>query len=188
MRLRWLVPLLLALSASGAHAQPAPNPTAWFAGPSGRSTIPLQRSIDNKLYLTVMVKGQPLNLFIDTGATTIIHAEVIQRLGVPLADTEDETFGITGVAGRRQLALVDMVLGKTAITNYQVSAIDLSVMRDLHAKHGLPVFDGLIGADLLAVLRARIDFDRLVLEVRRPDQQTLDRLGITPPAADPAPR
>jgi predicted aspartyl protease len=188
MRLSWFVPLLLALSASGALAQPGPNPTAWFSGPSGRSTVPLRRSVDQKLYLTVMVKGQPLNLFIDTGATTIIHADVARGLGLPLTDTEDETIGINGVSGTRRLAFVDMVLGKTTISNYQVSAIDLSLMRELHAKHGMPVFDGLIGADLLAVLRARVDFDKLVLEVRRPDQATLDRIGVTRPAENPAPR
>lgn len=179
MRVRWLIPFLLAVSPSGAHAQFAPAPTAWFAGPSGRSTVPLHRSIDQKLYLTVMVNGEPLNLFIDTGASTIVHVDVIRRLGLPLTNTEDEAIGLTGVAGTRQLALIDMVLGKTTISRYQVSAIDLSVMRELHAKHGMPVFDGLIGADLLAVLRARIDFDRLVLEVRRPDQETIDRIGLT---------
>jgi predicted aspartyl protease len=182
MRLSWFVSFLLALSASGAHAQAGPNPTAWFSGPSGRSTVPLQRSIDQKLYLTVMVKGQPLNLFIDTGATTIVHVDVARQLGLPLTDTEDETVGLNGVSGTRQLTFVDMALGKTIITNYQVSAIDLSLMRELHAKHRMPVFDGLIGADLLAVLRARVDFDKLVREVRRPDQATLDRIGFTPPA------
>ena len=178
------MPLLLALSASGGHAQQTPNTTAWFAGPSGRSSVPLQRAIDNKLYLTVMVKGEPLNLFIDTGATTVLHADVARRLGLPLTDTEDEAIGITGVAGTRQLAVVDLVLGKTTITNLQVSALDLTGLRNLHAAHGMPVFDGLIGADLLAVLRARVDFDKLVLEVRRPDQATLDRIGFTRPAQD----
>ncbi len=187
MRLRWLVPLLLVLSAPGAHAQESPNATAWFAGPSGRSTIPLQRASDSKLYLTVMVNGEPLSLAIDTGATTVVHADVIRRLGLPLTDAEDDMFGITGVAGKRQLTRLDMVVGKTTITGYQVSAADLTAIRDLQGRHGLPVIDGLIGADLLAILRARIDFDRLVLEVRRPDQETLDRLHTTPPAAEPAP-
>ena len=176
--MRWLVVLLLAGFASGAHAQSAPPPTAWFAGPSGRAAVPLHRSIDQKLYLTVMVNGEPLNLFVDTGATTILHVDVIRRLGLSLTDTEDEAIGLTGVAGTRQLALVDMVIGKTTVTGYQVSVIDLTATRELHAQHDMPVFDGLIGADLLAVLRARIDFDRLVLEVRRPDQATIDRIGM----------
>ena len=184
MRLRCLVLLLLTLAPSSAHAQLDPNSAAWFSGPSGRSTVPLQRESDNKLYLTVMVKGQPLNLFIDTGGTTMLHADVARRLGLPLTDTEDPAVGITGVGGTRQTAVVDLVLGKTAITNYQVSVLDLSSLRDLHAANGLPVFDGLIGADLLAVLRARVDFDKLVLEVRRPDQETLDRIGLTRPVQD----
>jgi predicted aspartyl protease len=188
MHLRFVILLLLALSAQGAHAQLAPNTNAWFSGPSGRSIVPLQRAIDNKLYLTVMVKGQPLNLFIDTGATTVLHADVVRRLGLPLIETDTAAIGITGVAGTRQLAVVDLVLGKTVITNYQVSAVDLSGLRDLHAANDMPVFDGLIGADLLAALRARVDFDRLVLEVRRPDQATLDRLGFTRPAENPIPR
>ena len=178
MRVRWVVGLLVAWFASGAHAQTAPAPLAWFSGPSGRSTVPLHRSIDQKLYLTVLVNGEPLNLFIDTGATTIVHADAIRRLGLPITDTGDEAIGLTGVAGTRQLAQVDMVLGKTTITGYQVSVMDLTATRDLHAKHGMPVFDGLIGAELLALMRARIDFDRLVLEVRRPDQATIDRISL----------
>ena len=177
--MRWLLVLLLAwCSASSAHAQSAPAPMAWFAGPSGRSTVPLHRSSDQKLYLTVLVNGQPLNLFIDTGATTILHVEAIRRLGLPLTDTEDQAVGLTGVAGIRQLAQVDLVLGRTTITGYQVSVMDLTATRELHAQHDMPMFDGLIGAELLAILRARIDFDRLVLEVRRPDRATIERIGL----------
>lgn len=182
--MRWLVVLLLAGFASAAHAQSALAPMAWFSGPSGRATVPLQRSTDQKLYLTVLVNGEPLTLFIDTGATTILHVDVIRRLGLPLADTEDQAIGLTGVAGRRQTAEVNMVVGKTTITGYQVSVLDMTATRELHAQHNLPVIDGLIGADLLAVMRARIDFDRLVLEVRRPDQATIERIGLARAASE----
>jgi hypothetical protein len=179
MRIRWPIPLTLAFAAAAAHAQLPPNPTTYFAGPSGRFTLPLRRATDNKLYLTVTVKGQPLNLFVDTGATTVLDLDVARRLDLTLVATKDETIGITGVGSTRHLAFVDLLLGKIAITNHQVSILDLSALKALHRRHDMPVFDGLIGADLLAALRARVDFDKLVLEVRRPDRETLDRTGFT---------
>jgi hypothetical protein len=37
---------------------------------------------------------------------------------------------------------------------------------------GWPRLDGLIGADLLSILRARIDYDRKTLSIRRPDARS----------------
>ena len=138
----------------------------------------MQRSIDNKLYLTVVVEGQPLNLFIDTGATSVLDLDVARRLGLVLTPSDDRAIGITGVGSARQLTSVDLVLGKIEITDHQVSVVDLSALRELYAAHDMPVFDGLIGAELLAVLRARVDFDKRVLEVRRPDRKTLESTGF----------
>ncbi|MBW8745409.1 MAG: hypothetical protein JF628_13925, partial [Sphingomonas sp.] len=89
----------IGLLAEAAFAQPA-EPTTSFEGPAS-VTLPLKRAIDGKLYLTVPVMGRDLILFLDTGATTVIDINVARKLGVPLVDSGQMGFGLTGTAGKR---------------------------------------------------------------------------------------
>jgi len=155
-----------ALVAGAAFVQPA-APTTWFEGPAS-VTLPLKRSIDGKLYLTVSVMGQDQLLFLDTGATTVIDISVARRLGVPLVDTGQMGFGLTGMAGKRIGTHVDLRLGALKITNLPVDCLDLTQLRAVSRGNGMPDFDGVIGAELLTQLQAKIDFGRLTLTVKRP--------------------
>lgn len=156
----------VALLALPASTQPA-NSQVWFEGPSS-ITIPLRRAIDGKLYLTVPVMGRDLLLFLDTGATTVIDINVARKLGVPLVDTGQEGFGLTGVAGRRISTHVDLQLGALRVGGMPVDCLDLTQLRAVSRGNGMPDFDGVIGAELLTELRAEIDFGRLTLKVKRP--------------------
>jgi len=156
----------LGLLAGGSSA-PQEGPTTWFEGPSS-VTIPLKRAIDGKLYLTVPVMGRDLLLFLDTGATTVIDVNVARKLRVPLVDTGQQGFGLTGMAGKRISTHVDLQLGALRITNMPVDCLDLTQLRAVSRGNGMPDFDGVIGAELLSQLQARIDFGRLTLTVKRP--------------------
>jgi len=156
----------LALLAAGSSAQQK-EPTTWFEGPSS-VTIPLKRAIDGKLYLAVPVMGRDLLLFLDTGATTVIDINVARKLGVPLVDTGQQGFGLTGTAGKRISTRVDLRLGALKITNMPVDCLDLTQLRAVSRGNRMPDFDGVIGAELLNQLQARIDFGRLTLTVKRP--------------------
>jgi len=147
-------------------AQPA-EPRTWFEGPSS-VTLPLKRSIDGKLYLAVPVMGRDLLLFLDTGATTVIDINVARKLGLPLVDSGQMGFGLTGTAGKRIGTRVDLRLGALRITNMPVDCLDLTQLRAVSRGNGMPDFDGVIGAELLNQLQARIDFGRLTLTVKRP--------------------
>jgi predicted aspartyl protease len=147
-------------------AQP-PEPSVWFEGPSS-VTIPLKRAVDGKLYLTVPVMGRDLLLFLDTGASTVIDINVARKLGVPLVDTGQEGFGLTGMAGKRISTHVDLRLGTLKIANMPVDCLDLTQLRAVSRGNGMPDFDGVIGAELLTELQAKIDFGRLTLTVKRP--------------------
>jgi len=157
---------MTALLALPGYAQPADRPV-WFEGPSS-VTIPLKRAIDGKLYLTVPAMGRDLLLFLDTGATTVIDINVARKLGVPLVDTGQEGFGLTGVAGKRISTHVDLRLGALRITGLPVDCLDLTQLKAVSRGNGMPDFDGVIGAELLTELQAEIDFGRLTLKVRRP--------------------
>jgi hypothetical protein len=152
--------LALPLSAQG-------EPLTGFAGPSS-VTMPLQRATDGKLYLTVPVMGRDLIMFIDSGASTVIDIGVARQLGVPLIDTGQEGFGMTGRAGKRISTHVDMRLGQMEIAGLPVDCLDLSQLKAVSRGNGMPAFDGVVGAELLNQLRAQVDFGRLTLTVKRP--------------------
>ena len=166
MRRRAILIGALVLIALPGSAQPA-EPRVWFEGPSS-VTLPLKRAADGKLYLTVEVMGRDLLLFLDTGASTVIDINVARKLGVPLVDTGQEGFGLTGQAGRRISTHVDLRLGALGITNMPVDCLDLTQLRAVSRGNGMPDFDGVIGAELLNELQAEIDFGRLTLKLKRP--------------------
>lgn len=159
--------LALAVSSRLVGASEVGRSFAVFSGPS-KLTVPLVLSREGKPVVSVQVMGRPRNLFIDTGATTILDVEVARELGLDPVETVDGATGLTGVAGRRWVAVVTLKIGELSITDYPISCLDLSALRALNRSQGLPVLDGLIGADLLKLLRARLDYERLELTLRRP--------------------
>jgi hypothetical protein len=149
--------------ATAAHSELA----VAFEGPSS-STIPLKRAADDKLYFTASVMGRALVVFIDTGAPTVLDINIVRGLGAPLTETGEQGFGLTGKAGKRIAAQVDMQLGALTIIGLPIDCIDLTQLKAVSRGNGMPEFDGVIGADLLAMLQAQVDFGRLTLTVRRP--------------------
>ena len=112
--------------------------------------------------------GRDLLLFLDTGATSVLDISVARGLRLPLVDTGQQGFGLTGLAGKRISTHVDLRLGALKITGLPIDCLDLTQLKALSKENGMPEFDGLIGAELLTTLRARIDFDKLTLTLRRP--------------------
>lgn len=138
-----------------------------FAGP-GKLTLPFTVSREGKPVIAVQLMGQPRQLFVDTGATTLLDVGVARELGLHPMLAADGATGLTGVAGQRWLAVVTLKLGDLTITDYPISCLDLSALRALNQSQGLPALDGLIGADLLLILRARLDYGTRELTIRRP--------------------
>lgn len=155
------------LLGGAAFAQAAEPPVA-FDGPD-LTTIPLRRAADNKLYLSVPVMGRNLVMFLDTGASTVIDLNIARSLGLPLVDTGQQGFGMTGVAGKRISTHVEMRLGALRMKNLPVDCLDLTQLKAVSRGNGMPAFDGVIGAELLTLLEGQIDFGRLTLTVRRPN-------------------
>ena len=144
-----------------------PPLTTYFEGPS-KCALKFDVIADGKAIITATVQGERHTMFLDTGATTILDLSVARQLHLPLVEAPDVGYGLTGVAGTRWIGRVDFQIGKMKITGFPVSCMDLSGLRDLNHKNGLPELDGLIGSDLLAMLRAQIDYSSQNLTIRRP--------------------
>ena len=166
--------LLLALAVTGpAQAQGPSTARMYFSGPSSL-TIPLERRGDGKLYVKATIEGRPMSLIVDTGATTIVDNNILAGLGVTLAHpTDNVATSLTGAAGKRQVGTVDLVLGEMVITDLLVSGLDLTQARTALEANGVPAFAGVLGTDVLAILRARIDYERRTLSIKRPDARSL---------------
>lgn len=160
--------VLVAGAALIASAAAGAEPMIYFDGPK-TVTLSLRSAVDGKLYLTAPVMGRNLVLFLDTGASTVLDIGVVRAIGLPLTDTGQTGYGLTGVAGKRISTRVDLRLGELRLTNLPVDCLDLTELKALSKANGMPEFDGLIGAELLRVLGAKIDFERLTLTVRRPN-------------------
>ena len=87
---------------------------------------------------------------------------------MPLVDSGQMGFGLTGTAGKRIGTHIDLRLGGLKITNMPVDCLDLTQLRAVSRGNGMPDFDGVIGAELLHELQALVDFGRLTLTVKRP--------------------
>jgi hypothetical protein len=167
--------LVLALAiASLGEAEVPSQAQSYFAGPSSL-TVPLEQRADGKLYLLAKVEGHPMTLLVDTGATTIMDSTILVGLGVTLSESHEIATGLTGVAGKRQLATLDIGLGAMSITDLPVNALDLTAARTALEASGAQGFAGVLGTDLLAVLRARIDYDRRTLSLKRPTARSISQ-------------
>jgi predicted aspartyl protease len=156
--------LTLAILCQPASAAP-PAPT-YYSG-SAKAVIPLRRDAAGKLYLTALVHGVPLTLLIDTGGSQLLDLNVARRIGLPVGATTGIGYGVTGGAAVRT-GVMDIELGGIRVTNLPTSCPDLTELRrTVEATNEIP-FDGIIGSELLSALRARVDYDRLTLEIRRP--------------------
>jgi hypothetical protein len=59
-------------------------------------------------------------------------------------------------------------LGGLKSVGKSLTLIDLTALKRSQEEGALPPVDGLIGADLLAVLSARIDYEALTLTLKKP--------------------
>lgn len=143
------------------------EPLTYFLG-SRKSVVSFRITPEGKTAIPVILNREPHVLILDTGATTVLDLGVAQRLGLHPVESPESATGLTGRVGKRWLARVNLQIGEIRITAYPISCLDLSELRSLNKENGEPVLDGLIGADLLATLRAQIDYRRKKLTVWKP--------------------
>lgn len=140
----------------------------WYQGP-GSFTVPLETAADHKLHLTVKLMDRDVTVLIDSGAQTIIDTTLARDLNLPLTEAETQQYySLTGSAGKRVGTRINLVIGKAKISGMPADCMDLSGLNALNRSVGLPEFAALLGADLLSMLRAEIDYNKLTLTLHRP--------------------
>lgn len=146
---------------SGMH--PARANEAWIKGP-GRASLEFMRTPQGKAYIPVEIKGRRLFFLVDTGGTTLIDLQIAKELGLNPISAGDIATTLTGSGGERFVVKIDANIGKLTLGNLQVSCIDLTYFKSLEK----PELVGIIGADLLALFRARIDYGDSSITLLRP--------------------
>ncbi len=138
-----------------------------YAGPD-EVTIKLTRARDNKLYLPVKINGRDMETVIDTGARSVFDLKTMRALGVATYPTSENYYGFGGYLHVHVGYVEEIDLGGLKSVGKSVTLIDLTGLKRNQAEGALPPVDGLIGADLLAALSARIDYEALTLTLKKP--------------------
>ncbi len=174
-----LAPCLMAVAAFFAGCVEAPSfpvrekiRLSWehpqaYAGPDD-VVIKLSRAKDDKLYFPLKVNGRDIEVVIDTGSRSVLDLKTMHALGVTTYPTRDKYYGFGGYL-RAHVGFVDEIdLGGLKLVGKSVTVIDLSDLMHSQTERSLPPIDGLVGADLLAPLSAKIDYEALTLTLKKP--------------------
>lgn len=155
---------LLVTPGMPAHAQ---THYLRYSGPA-RTTIKLQKSIDNKLYIITPVNGRALTLFVDTGASSLLDLAVAKEMGLQLTANAEKGYGLSGEGVDLLTTTVDMELGAMKLQGAPFACVEFTRVKAYSRENGFIEFDGIIGNNLLSGFRAVIDYDRMTLTLKRP--------------------
>ncbi len=109
-------------------------------------------------------------MIIDTGASqTVMSTHFIEKAGFPLK--QPESYNVTVGIGSDLLAPVcteipSLTLGKLKITNLPCIVLPMDHINKTYQSLGLKSIDGIIGNDLLTLMKAVIDMKKLTLTIR----------------------
>ncbi|MDQ8203779.1 retropepsin-like aspartic protease [Pelagicoccus sp. SDUM812003] len=142
----------------------------YFSGPK-KHVLELTSDKDGKLFADVQIEGRPMRMFLDTGGYTILNASLAEELGLELKETENDATWLSGARDKRWTTNVDLKLGELRITDYPVSCVDLSSFERFSKSNGIEEFGGVIGSDLLEILRSTIHYETSRLSIKRPKRQ-----------------
>jgi hypothetical protein len=142
---------------------------------SGRSSvvIPLVRAPNGTLFLNAKIQGRPVTLLLDTGATAILDAGAAGRLGLACGLTQEAGYGLIGSVDKVRATPINIDLDGLNVWQLRATCLDLTGLRTAFQQFGMPAPDGVLSAEVMGLLRARIDFDKLTLELRRPTKASV---------------
>jgi len=143
----------------------------WISGPSAE-LLKVNRSPDGRICVPLKVNGKEYNFYVDTGASTTLHSAIARKLSIHTSDSGVSSVDPLGHTQELLVANATLDLGKFKVVNAQLIVTDLSGLRQINMQQKLPVLDGILGSDILELLKAKIDFSANTIELRRPSDGT----------------
>jgi hypothetical protein len=129
--------------------------------------IPLEHC-DSLPVIEVAAAGRPVRLLVDTAATTMLNLGSFQS--GESRDVSVTSWSGTLATSAKEVAISELVVGKTTLLRLKLPAIDLSAIGKACGKQ----IDGILGVDLLGKLGASIDLKQQTLHVATPDEADAD--------------
>jgi predicted aspartyl protease len=143
---------------SAPASKPAPSELAVFLKAKGYFEVPLIFTRDGHLDVEVKVNGETLLFILDTGAgSTVLDTAVVQRLKLSVQKTEHTLAGIGGAHLLEKTVVERLVVG-TLQNREEAIVSDLTAVNTERKKMGMRACDGLLGAPLLRLHCAVIDY------------------------------
>ena len=160
MRIMKTLPVLGSLLAFTASALASPKHGEPIA------TVPFELH-DNRIFVSITLEGQgPFSVIFDTGGSNVITPQVKQILGSKILSTDSTTGAGEGTVEINTVRIGSMQLGGLQLQDQDFVVVDLGEIKQAFSFERL---DGLIGYEVLQRARAKIDFDRKVIELFEPE-------------------
>jgi hypothetical protein len=109
-----------------------------------------------------------VTLLLDTGATAILDTGAATKLGLECQPTQEAGYGMIGSVDQARATTINLELGGLSVWQLRATCLDLARLRGAFKQNGMPAPDGVLSAEVMMLLRARIDFEKRTLELRLP--------------------
>jgi hypothetical protein len=130
--------------------------------------------LDNQsfhLLIEASINDIPLNLIIDTGASrTVFDKKILEGSlnGREMEMHDIQSAGIMADQIDSKMAIADVFrIGDLELNGYSVIMIDLDAINKLYLKVAGKKIHGLLGSDFLLNMKAIIDYEKLVMILRK---------------------
>jgi hypothetical protein len=123
------------------------------------------------LFTEATINGLSCSLIIDTGASrSVFSYQLLKERIRELPHNTDEMLssGINSEIQQSHMGVArEMQLGRLSLHNVKMVLIDFEYINNLYAKFASKNIAGLLGSDILFRLKARIDYEKKILTLKK---------------------
>ena len=132
------------------------------------TTIPLPKAESGHLYLECTINGTAADFILDTGAgATIIDEKSADKFGLATTESENTAAGAGGNMTLKEAVADRIEIDGFVLEKFTVHVMELAHINDALTQTGMPVAEGVIGADILSAGKAIIDYAALTLRLEQ---------------------
>lgn len=144
------------------------SPVVQVSGPSS-TTIPLEHTKFGQLFVRLKMGDRELRMLLDTGGKDLsVDSKIAAAQSVKPESGTQRKVAMGAAVVDQSLAFVDWTIGKLTLHRCPTAITEFVDLRKNIQMAGFEEFDGFVGVDFLIFLRARIDFEKKTLFLRRP--------------------